>query len=595
VIYGTKGAFLAVLPRAWTPSFVLVPSSLLDDEAPPLAWLNQLPTVTLQKIFNIAERTGAVIVRSSVVAETIWDRGTYKSDVVGKNDALLENIALAIQIVRDSTESKRTGIVLQSYVAPRSRGDFGNLMRVSKTRDQWELSSEAPGRPSKIRLNTQRDEAANPSEPLSLKKGLARQRLFGSVAAWLNSYPLRGRADRVSCEWVMDQKQILLVQLDREDEDIDGVNPFQIRISPVHQPLASNGSFLRAADERGIAEWDKLVVLKQLWEPDAANKPNLFYIPLAELPNTNDANGRKLLQSDFEGLIGPNEIIIRTSVRTGHEKLLNLARTEGLDPVQAAQRSLEIRDKYVQEGANVEQLSLIIHRFMAARACAWVRADPNNPSVEINSLWGLPDALQYCPYDIWEVHVPTRQATDYAEYKSNILITKEGKNWGYVRVKNELARYLSISKGNAIEITNRSFQIASRIGRACHIMWFVQCINQNGNMFNVPWYWTEAHDSERNPDRSNYMIRRIVDPQALNQFVAEPGCKMRFALELAPVDLDLMRNVAFINAVGETAKRLGIPVVLSGSTLAHAYFQLRRAGCIVLALGEKEHTRARKI
>ena len=76
---------------------------------------------------------------------------------------------------------------------------------------------------------------------------------------------------------------------------------------------------------------------------------------------------------------------------------------------------------------------------------------PGNPMVEINSLWGLPDALQYCSYDIWEVHVPTEVATEYPDYKSHMLIAKENGGWEYVRVKNELGCSLSIGRRDALK------------------------------------------------------------------------------------------------------------------------------------------------
>jgi predicted house-cleaning noncanonical NTP pyrophosphatase (MazG superfamily) len=39
---------------------------------------------------------------------------------------------------------------------------------------------------------------------------------------------------------------------------------------------------------------------------------------------------------------------------------------------------------------------------------------------------------------------------------------------------------------------------------------------------------------------------------------------------------------------------MGVPIILAGSTLAHADYQLRRQGCNVVARGEKEHSRVRR-
>ena len=214
--------------------------------------------------------------------------------------------------------------------------------------------------------------------------------------------------------------------------------------------------------------------------------------------------------------------------------------------------------------------------------------------VEINSLWGLPDALQYCSYDIWEVHVPTEVATEYPDYKSHMLIAKENGGWEYVRVKNELGRSLSIGRRDALSLASRTAAIAERLGEACHVMWFVGCVNQAGVQFNVPWYWIKAHDAEKNIDRSNYQVFSIANAEDLIRFQNIPGSKSRHAIELMPTDQDLMRDMKFIDAVGSAARDLGVPVILAGSTLAHAYFALHRQGCTVVARGEKEHSRIRR-
>jgi hypothetical protein len=91
------------------------------------------------------------------------------------------------------------------------------------------------------------------------------------------------------------------------------------------------------------------------------------------------------------------------------------------------------RDKFADELRTINDLAFVAHRFIAARSSAWVRAEPENPMVEIHSLWGLPDALQYCPYDIWEVHLPTKVATEYPDYKSHMLMAREDGRWEYVR------------------------------------------------------------------------------------------------------------------------------------------------------------------
>ncbi|PBC23169.1 hypothetical protein CK226_08325 [Mesorhizobium sp. WSM4311] len=401
-------------------------------------------------------------------------------------------------------------------------------------------------------------------------------------------------AHRVNCEWVATHNRVYLVQIDEETEDFTGVNPFQLTIQPIHQPAAAGGTYIRVADAASIGRWDKLKVLNELWEEGASRRPMLFYAELSVLPPSGDEDGFTRLVKDFRELIGPDQIIVRTSVRAGAEKLPNLGRTEGMNPLSAAQWCLEQRDLSLEQEEKLEALAFVIHRFMAARAAAWVRADPNSPVVEIHSLWGLPDALQYCPYDIWEVHLPTSIATEYPDYKSNMMVAREDGSWEYVRVKNEVARSLSIGRREALDIAGRTAEISRRLDKPCHVMWFIGCRASDGVDFSVPWYWTEAHEAERNLDRANYQLVRIANRTDLEKFEADDRPKTRLALELMPTDQSLMRDMSFIEAVGAAAMAASVPVFLAGSTLAHAYFALSRAGCVVIARGEKEHSRIRR-
>jgi predicted house-cleaning noncanonical NTP pyrophosphatase (MazG superfamily) len=99
---------------------------------------------------------------------------------------------------------------------------------------------------------------------------------------------------------------------------------------------------------------------------------------------------------------------------------------------------------------------------------------------------------------------------------------------------------------------------------------------------------------QKNSDRSNYQLFSIANQTDLEAFKSRTGSRARHALELMPTDQDLMRDKKFISAVGTTARELGVPVILAGSTLAHAYFLLRGQGCTVVARGQKESSRVRR-
>jgi predicted house-cleaning noncanonical NTP pyrophosphatase (MazG superfamily) len=590
--YGMKGASSLTLPRAWTPAFALVSAAMLatGDSLTEALTENQI-----DRLRSLADDGQGIIIRSSVVGESIWERGTYLSKEISSAEATFNaDLASAANEVIASARGRSTGLMIQRFIRPKSQGEFGNLLRISKTRDHWEVSDvEVGGATTRRRLNSQRDRAADPESQLHVRSGVARERLFGGIGAWLNNELLLGRSQRFNCEWITDNQQFYLVQLDEEDEDLAGVNPFQVRIPPAVRPQEKDGHFLKPAKADTLERWDKLLVLRELWENSATHKPTLFFIGLAGLPTQPSEADKAAFEADFYELIGPAGIIVRTSVAAGQSKIPNLPRTECLTPAEAVKWCFSTAKRLAVDH-DVAGMAFIVHRFVAARASVWARAEPGNPNVEINALWGLPDALQYCPYDIWEVHVPTGIATEYPDYKSDMLISKPDGSWDYVRVKNELARSNSIGSNEAKELATRSIGIAERLGRACHIMWFVGCVDNAGFAFNIPWYWTEAHPAERNPDRAAYRTITVIDEETLDQFIAWEGPRTRQALALKPTNLDLMRNTRFIEAVGKAAKDADVPVVLSGSPLAHAYYQLRKEGCAIVSPSEKEHSRIRR-
>ncbi|HTV30598.1 MAG TPA: nucleoside triphosphate pyrophosphohydrolase [Xanthobacteraceae bacterium] len=572
---------MLAVPRSWTPPFALISADAPRDALS-----------AASRVRALVEGGGQLVVRSSVLGESIWDRGRYRSvNCDATAVGFEERLNNAIDEVVQSASGKAVALLVQRFVKPLARGEFGNLLRISKTRDHWELSTEMGEARSTVKFNTQRDEAASPDAPLRNRPSISRERLFGSVAAWLNNNLVRGRRQRLNCEWVADSENLFIVQLDEEDEDFVGANPFQIRVLPRHRPAAAKGTFLAHAEGDALQSWDKLKVLEELWEPDATQKPTLFFVPLVDLQGE-DVQQR--LEDDFRNLVGPANVVVRTSVRAGKEKPPNLPRTEGVNPDRAAAWCMEERDRYQAQGVSLNDLAFVTHHFVPARASAWSRAEPGNPVVEIHSLWGLPDGLQSCPYDIWEVHVPTDFATEYPDYKSNMLVARDDGGWEYVRIKNELARNLSVTQREALDIARRTLAITERLAKPCHIMWFVGCVDGEGIRFNLPWYWTKAHETEQNADRTNYETIIVSDPESLDAFKKIAGSRLRQAIQFQPVTQDLMHNFKFIESVGAAAKAMGMPVIYHGSTLAHAYYQLTRTGCTVVTPGEKEHIRVRR-
>jgi predicted house-cleaning noncanonical NTP pyrophosphatase (MazG superfamily) len=215
--------------------------------------------------------------------------------------------------------------------------------------------------------------------------------------------------------------------------------------------------------------------------------------------------------------------------------------------------------------------------------------------VEIHVNWGFADALQYYPYDIIDVHVPTKNISYTPQYKSHCILPKPDGTWLTSRVKNEVARSQCASIAEAREIAERSLEIARRLGKPVHIMWFVGCVTATGETFHVPWYWTHADDEQPNPDRPALRSVLIKSRDDLSGAKVTAASRGRFALELAPVDVNLMRDNSFLDEVAAVSRELTAPIILRGSTLAHAYYQLQKAGCTVIPSSARQIKRTRSI
>src|SRR5690606_19142668 len=99
LVYGPKGARLLTLPRAWTPHFALIPWSQTGKKKQ----LEGTIEDNWEKLVALAAITGQVTIRSSVVGETIWDRGSYHSEVVDATLGLKrKNVLHAARAVVDS-------------------------------------------------------------------------------------------------------------------------------------------------------------------------------------------------------------------------------------------------------------------------------------------------------------------------------------------------------------------------------------------------------------------------------------------------------------------------------------------------------------
>lgn len=595
-IYGPKGALLLALPRAWVPKFALYSSEAVESILSNASQL--LSEIIGEDALGLIVPGRSIIVRSSILDESIWERGSFHSVILRDlaEETTLDRLLGAIEEVRQSAVGRRVAIVLQDYIRPQFHGEFGNLLCVSKTRDHWQVSSVSPaGVETEGRVNSQRDISADDQHELARYIRPTNPRSFGAIAAWVNSVLLHKVQCRVNLEWVSSGNDFFLVQIDEETEDFIGINPFQIRLPTVHTLGPKSGKFIKSPDPALKSAWDKLAVLDELWTAGEVRTPLLFAIEPTDLIGA-DSVVRDVLEKDFLEVVGPDKIIVRTSIRRGAEKITNLPKSEGLTPRQAANWCVEqARSIQAEMGLKLSDFCFVAHRLIPARASAWVLAKPDSPEVEIHVNWGFADALGYYPYDIIDVHVPTKNISYNPQYKSHCILPRQDGTWQTSRVKNEIARSQCTSMTEAREIAERSLEVARRFGKPVHIMWFVGCLTAGREAFHVPWYWTPAETEQSNPDRRTLPSVLIRSRDDLSKVLGPLKPRGTFALELAPVDVGLMRDNGFLREVATVSKDQNAPVMLQGSKLAHAYFQLQKAGCTVIQGNARITKRTRSI
>lgn len=98
--YGPKGSMLLAVPRTWTPPFALVSADAPRDVLP-----------IAPRVRTLVEEGGQLIVRSSVLGESIWDRGSYRSvNCDTKAEGFEERLMSAIDEVVRSASGKDVAV-----------------------------------------------------------------------------------------------------------------------------------------------------------------------------------------------------------------------------------------------------------------------------------------------------------------------------------------------------------------------------------------------------------------------------------------------------------------------------------------------------
>ena len=255
---------------------------------------------------------------------------------------------------------------------------------------------------------------------------------------------------------------------------------------------------------------------------------------------------------------------------------------------------LSFLNRMVEAGAPVGDVCFLAHKFIPARSGAWAKADPASTVVRVDALWGVPDGLAYLPHDTFDVDVRRKAiVAERPRYKPRFIQECSDGSWQELKVRRALGRSRSLSATDAVAVSTISHKIAVQAGKPLLIMWFCGIPPELGIGANLPWFSMPPNpepalrEEPVSPRWPRTVLRTSDDVRA-----ASSAGAARTVLVLDP-EAALFRDGDFLAEVIELARRDRCPVQLGGSTLAHAHYQLEKAGVAVVSTDEPKWTRAR--
>ncbi|TIN93395.1 MAG: hypothetical protein E5Y06_19260 [Mesorhizobium sp.] len=592
--FGTKGGYLATLPPAWTPEYMLLSTS----------WVNSLVQgpVSLDLPGNLKDQP--LIVRSSIVGETIWDRGTFLS-LPFHEPPDEDTIKKAVVRIREHAKSIRpdaeVAIILQRFLPSCTKGTLGNLNSLSRTREHWSKFTEIEGYNSAPdRFNSQRDAPAQPQAALvsSVQKPI--DRVFASACRWLIDHfsPVL-RRDRMLLEWAEADGRLYILQCDLDEDNAEGVDPVDL---PIYSKLNVPDRLpvlLKEAAGDNIETWDKLKILDELSIDYSPLPQKLYVLPYYDAITLLSESGQPdKLVAEFE-LFFDSMAVIRVSRRAGADKTTNLPCTSScLDASSALGWIREQLDAHKLTGGDPKDLAFILHKYIGARSGAWALYDPDSPYIQVHANWGLPDSLQFYPYDAWDVHTITEEITAYPSYKSHFLWPDKAGKWTFMQIRNSIGRHQCLRQNEILEIASKTNTIGAKLGKRIAVMWFAGVELAGGGKVCLPWYRTYEYstpdlDSALGQDHVIVPMRGPDDLPVVRSVIATLPSGKKVAMDIQPSE-HLVRDPSFLEEIIAVAQSSGSSVIYSGSPLSHPYFQLHGKVPVYLRLHRKSfRTRGR--
>ena len=599
--YGEKASGLAQLPSGWRPSFGCLSVKAFDTwrKAGTQGLMALFATSGCDIMSLAADLSGGglrkLILRSSAVDETLEDRGAYKSIILIEPtdaDAVVRYIAEIFEHYRVES-SGEIAIILHTHVEHNVIGHLSNEVCFSPTRDRWIFEFHLGSQIGRNGINSRFATPPDATSQIQCSQFQELEMSLRSIGHWVN----KNFTKRAHLEWCVSGNILYILQLDFEEKDSDGVDP---RIMPAatidsKSPIVSTGGRLfKRYEPRNETTWKKLNNINDFDVDHSPPRHRLYFARASDLMPSIMSEMNVI--ADEIAQVTNNRAVLRTDTVCASLPRFNLPRTETLSGSQAAGWLFERLSKYSFDEVNLNNVCFILHQYIPARAAAWAYFRKGTHIVEIDALWGLPDGLQFCPHDSYQVDISTKSvASKKIRYKPHALQEMPDGKWEYIKINRRYSRHSCISDEALVEIALKTVLVSEKIDEDAQIMWFCDIPQEQGLGRHLPWY-RSAEKLDRNEVQARQLSTVSVSSQ--EDIRLHEGRDLRRCLVRLEPKAELIRDETFLELFIDFAVRRNISVELAGSTLGHAYYQLQKAGVKVYCaepFGKYERVRQRKV
>jgi len=592
---GGKLEGLSHIPPPWVPSFFTLSEEIHRR------WLEQGASVTLgpMELLDPAERNWvemqvsrfggqpesvSLIVRSNAQDEGLQQRGLLRSV---RCDGTLEAIlSAAIEVFKSASASAVNvplGLIVQVFCAPILSGHLSNERRVSEETRRWVCevdSSNQLGKDIAPRVIKWRVEKANAIPETDLFCA-DRQQLLSTLRS-LGRY-FYERKERRHIEWVWDGSRLWIVQND-DAPDPTGQSPelaFSTTALPVQTDSLSQFRLFSSADAK---RWQKLKCV-ETFRSMGLPTTSLFVLhgdrKIRRLAKVGTLPG---LGSDLK-VLTEVPLVIRTDI--AGETTFFAKRTDGVSKPDAAAEFLRntARD-LLSCGVAAQQICFIAHRFIPAFSSAFSLATANGSRVTIDALWGLPDGLEFCSHDSFDVDARTGSIIGRKiRHKPSFLAATPDGSWKCNSLAPPWDWKPSLDDATVREVAALSRRLAAGLKGTIVIMWFAGIPKGTGHPGLIPWRYTLEGEPRQVESiigeyflSKPFFVRNSEDLDRLKK-LQEPIS----SVILRP-DGPHLRDKAFLEALGSAVREKELRIDLEGSPLSHTYYVLKRTGAHVACI-----------